>query len=289
MNRRAFVKGCIAAAGVGATAATGMSLAWPSTLVRPPLAAPLTYFGFHKVGGPAPRGSPLVPIELSAGGSIQGRPDLSGPDGQRVLDWYKYCGHAAAPGLTSAYSGDSILRYFIADDKLKQGVKVWYEDRLGEEIRPEHFKPGEGAGFIWRSEGQSGPNVLTGAVIRAPDDVAWTPESPSFKPSRFVPPAKPLKDEDWEMIRRDFLHLSDKGRFVAVSTFCPHFCCIPGWKEADKLASSVVDPINGGSAFDRMFCTCHFSVYHPFQLAKYVFQPEVTTASGDAGAAGGGH
>lgn len=286
MDRRAFVKGCIAAAGVGAAAATGMGLAWPSVIVRKAPAAPVAYYGFHKVGGPAPRGSPLIPVRVNADGVFEGIHDAVGPDGQAVLDWYKYCGHAAAPGLTAAYNGDSVLRYFIAEDKLKQGVAVWYKDRLGEPIKPEHFEPGFGAGFVWRSEGQTGPNILTGAIIRAPTETAWTPEDAAFAPSRFVPPAKAIKDAEWEDVRTKFLALTEKGRFVAVSTFCPHFCCLPGWKEAPKLASSVADPVNGGTAAERMFCTCHFSVYHPFQLAKYVFQPEVV--SGESGSSGGG-
>lgn len=287
MDRRAFVKGCIAAAGVGAAAATGMGLAWPSVIVRPPPAPAVTYYGFHKVGGPAPRGSPLIPIAVNAAGQFEGKSDVL-VEGSPVLDWYKFCGHAAAPGLTTSYNGDSVLRYFIAEDKLKQGVDIWYKDRLGDPIRPDDFQPGFGAGFVWRSEGQSGPNVLTGAIIRAPDEKTWTPESPMFRPSRFVPPGKEIREDEWEVIRKEFLVLNEKGRFIAVSTFCPHFCCIPGWKEAPKLAASVTDPVNGGSANERMFCTCHFSVYHPFQLAKYVFQPDTTTASADDAAGGGG-
>ncbi|MHB8585905.1 MAG: hypothetical protein ACYDDF_08750 [Thermoplasmatota archaeon] len=278
MDRRAFVKGCIAAAGVGAAAATGISFAAPVIIPRPPPGQTITYWGFHKVGGPAPRGVPLIPLKL-VGGSFHGNPTATGPGGVDILNWYKYCGHSEAKGLESNFPSNSQLTYFISDERLAQieaqGLTVWYKDLLGQPIKPGDFPgPAYGAGFIWRSEGQSGTSVLTGVIIRAPRETAWTPQDPAFTPPRYVPPAKPIKDADWPTIRDSFLYLGPEGRFVAASTFCTHFCCIPGWHEA-KFAQSIPDPTNGGVAWDRMFCTCHGSIYYPFQLAQYDFQPDV--------------
>ena len=80
-----------------------------------------------------------------------------------------------------------------------------------------------------------------------------------------MPPAKAVRGEaDLAYLRRNFLV---RDEFIASSTFCPHFCCIPGYKEAEKLAASR-------DAGDKLFCTCHFSIYNPREPVAYAFSPE---------------
>ncbi|HLE97000.1 MAG TPA: twin-arginine translocation signal domain-containing protein, partial [Candidatus Thermoplasmatota archaeon] len=139
MDRRSFVKAAVGVAAAGAATATGVAMTVPLAKPRPAAAKPVPYIGLHKVGGPAPRGTPLIPIFVNADGDFEGRPMLVDvPDTMRsdpasgevdVLTWYKYCGHQEAPGLTKEWSGDSVLRYFIAEDKLKLGLSPWFKDR----------------------------------------------------------------------------------------------------------------------------------------------------------------
>ena len=267
MDRRSFVKTCVGVAGAGAIAASGLGMAAGLAIPRRAGGSLIRYFGAHKVGGPAPRGVPYIPITVQDGVFV-GRPSVPSPDGQgemNVLDWYKYCGHAGAPGLQPGFTEDNTLTYFIAEEKLR-AITPWYKDLLGQPVRPEDF-PGDGfgAGFIWRSQGQSGPNVLTGVIIKAA-------EREMSLATTVVPPAKAIPEEEFAYVRREIFH---EG-FVGVSTFCTHFCCIPGYREAEGLARPR-------DAWDQMFCTCHNSVYNHRQPVAYTFSPEVVGGAEEGG------
>ncbi|MHB8586550.1 MAG: hypothetical protein ACYDDF_12050 [Thermoplasmatota archaeon] len=277
MDRRTFVRGCIAAGGAAAAAAAGFAAFRSAVPARATTtSSAVTYYGLHKVGGPAPRGLPLVPIAIEDGMFV-GQPEKTGPDGQGVLLWYDYCGAYGSLGLSADYRGDNILRFTappaVLAQHASQGIAPWYASRLGEPMRPEDFAPGAGAPFTWRQSGaQQGPQVLAGVLIRAPRETAWTPADREFAPPRYVPPAIPLSDADWSVVRSDYLSLGDTGRFVAAASACTHFCTRSGWEEA-LFAKSIPDPINGGSAWDCVFCPSHGSIFEPFQLARYSFTP----------------
>lgn len=268
MDRRSFVKTCVGVAGAGALAASGLGLAAGLAIPRKPGGAVLNYYGAHRVAGPAPRGVPYIPVTVENGVFV-GKTSIPTPDGSgevNTLEWYKYCGHAGAPGLQPDFTEDNTLTYFIAEEKLKS-ITPWFKDLLGKPIRPEDF-PGDGFGasFIWRSANQTGPNVLTGVLIKAPPrEIEMT--------TAVVPPAKALQgDEDFEYVRTNVFH----ENFIGVSTFCTHFCCIPGYKEAEALAR----PRN---AWENMFCTCHNSNYNYRQPVRYSFSPEVVGAADEGG------
>jgi len=280
MNRRSFVKTCVGVAGAGALAAAGLGIAAGTAIPRKPGGSLIRYYGAHRVAGPAPRGVPYIPVTVENGVFV-GKPVFAGPDGEEVnaLDWYKYCGHAGAPGLRLDFTNDNTLTYFEKEDYKK--LTPWFKDYYGEPIRPEHFPDvGFGAAFIWRSAGQSGANILSGVLIKAP------PREVRYAQS-VVSPAKPLKDEaEFEHVRKEVFHES----FIAVSTFCTHFCCVPGYREAEQLAR----PRN---AWDNMFCTCHNSNYNYREPVAYSFSPETVGDASEGGfdplltrqGGGGGH
>lgn len=267
MDRRSFVKTCVGVAGAGAIAASGLGMAAGLAIPRKAGGALIRYFGAHKVGGPAPRGVPYIPITVENGVFVGKVMEFETVGGEKItnLDWYKYCGHAGAPGLQPGFTQDNTLTYFIAEEKLK-AITPWYKDLLGQPIRPEHF-PGDsfGAGFMWRSKGQSGTNVLTGVIIKAP-------EKEITQVSSTVAPAKPVKPEEFDFVRKEIHH----ENFIGVSTFCTHFCCIPGYKEAEGLARPR-------DAWDNMFCTCHNSNYNYRQPVAYTFSPEVVGGADEGG------
>lgn len=267
MDRRSFVKACVGVAGAGALAATGISMAATLAIPRSPGGGVIDYYGAHKVAGPAPRGVPYIPVTVNAAGEFEGLPLIRrGNEEINVLEWYKYCGHAGAPGLRQGWTDDNRLYYFIAEEKL-HSITPWFNDLLGQPIRPEHFPaPGFGASFIWRSQGQTGANIITGVLIRNRVDEF-------VLQATAVAPARPLRDDaDFQFVRDNIFH---EG-YVGVSTYCTHFCCIPGYREAEALARP-----RGG--WDSMFCTCHNSVYDQREPVLYGFSPEVTGGEGARG------
>lgn len=300
MNRRKFVQFCLGAAAAGTTAATAFSLVKPLAIPRAALGAPIPYIGAERVAGPAPRGVPLIPIFLNENGFFEVKPILRAPDfdvglapvtaevdGEEVevintLDWMKYCGHAGAPGLSLAYGNDeNELKFFIAEEKIAQ-VKPWYENLLGKRMKPNDFPDVEfGAGCVFRSEGQSGPNVITASLMRFPEGAIQHVNAIA------VPPAKPIPEEQvFNWIVEEFMHTHEDGSiFACASTYCTHFCCIPGYKEAEALARPR-------GAWDQMFCTCHNSAYDARRPVTYIFYPEPAEEAEDGeggGGGGGGH
>lgn len=309
MNRRSFVQLCVGAAAAGALAASTWSMARPLVIPRLGGSQKVTFFGAQRVAGPAPRGVPFIPIRLASNGTFEGIPTLelaageeeneifdglaftkvgpapaegaedTRPTAINFLEWYKYCGHQGAPGLNAAdpdFAEQNQLKFFIAEEKIA-AVNPWYVDLLEKPIKPADFPDFEfGAGFIWRSEGQEGPNVLTGAIVRYPKDAI------RFVDVGTINPAKPLTQAQFDWVKKNLMVETEDSVFAAVSTFCSHFCCIPGYKEAEKLARAR-------NAWDKLYCTCHNSVYEPREPVSYVFFPDPVKEGGEAAAAGGGH
>jgi Rieske Fe-S protein len=272
VNRRSFVKTCVGVAGAGALAASGLSMAAGLAIPRRAGGALIRYYGAHRVGGPAPRGVPLIPITVEDGKFV-GRitiPSFEDPSKEiNVLDWYKYCGHSGAPGLVPNFTNDNTLLYNEKD--LYKVVKPWFDGKYGQPVTPDDFPANSfGASFQWRSKGQQGTNVLSGVIIRAnPAEVKYVTST--------VAPAKPLASQaEYDYVVKNVHHVdpTTKNHFIAVSTFCTHFCCVPGYKEAEALAR----PRN---AWDNMFCTCHNSNYNYRQPVAYTFSPETTAASNE--------
>lgn len=287
MDRRSFVKACVTTGTLGALAASGLGMAAGLAIPRKPGAPPVKYFGAHRVAGPAPRGLPYIPITVE-NGTIVGKtilPPLPGSDDTETntLEWFKYCGHSGAPGLQRDGADDNTL-YYLAKEEYEHAITPWFKPYLNQPVRPEHFPASSfGAAFQWRSAGQAGANVLTGVVIRAPVDEVE-------RVAAAVPPAKTISEEDFAWLKENVFAQHEGKLFIAVSSFCTHFCCAPGYREAEKLARPR-------DAWDNIFCTCHNSNYNHRQPVSYNFAPEVATESGgfdplltrSGGSGGGGH
>jgi len=276
LDRRSFVKTCVGVAGAGALAASGLSMAAGLAIPRAASGNLIRYYGAHRIGGPAPRGTPFIPIAIENGVFVGKTTiptfDLKTQTASKskqtsVLDWYKYCGHSGAPGLKPDFTQDNELTYFIAEEKLKV-ITPWFKDLIGQPIKPEHF-PAEnfGASFVWRSKGQSGTALVTGAIIKTPPE--GKPLGPAFLTSGAKAPAKPLSTKtEYDFVRKNIHHQdSTYGDFIAVSTYCTHFCCTPGYRDAEALARPR-------DAWDGTFCTCHNSNYDFRTPVAYTFAPE---------------
>ncbi len=255
MERRAFVKACVGVAGAAALGSAGLGMArslveprGPSGIVR--------YFGAHRVGGPAPRGLPYLPLRRDADGALAVNAEPFSFRGATYdpLAWCRYCGHQSAPGLVRGAALDDRLRYWFPPD-LGKVVRPWYADKLGEPVRPEDFPDvGFGARVVWRTpDGAPDAHRLQALVVRVP----------ALKDARDpVKPAKPLQAGELALLQeRVFL-----GDLVAVFSACTHFCCWAGYKEAEVFAR----PRN---AWENAFCTCHDANYDAAAPVAYTFLP----------------
>lgn len=287
MDRRSFVKACVTTAGVGALAASGLGMAAGLAIPRKPGLPPVRYLGAHRVAGPAPRGIPYIPLGVENGVFI-GKPSITGMDGEAInaLDWYKYCGHSGAPGLQPGFTNDNRLTY-LPKEEYEHLITPWFKPFLGQPIRADQFPADNfGAAFQWRSEGQTGGNVITGVIVRVPKSQFKTVASA-------VPPAKAIAQDELEWAMKEIFVEHQGAVYAGVSSFCTHFCCAPGYREAEKLARPR-------AAWDNIFCTCHNSNYNFREPVAYTFAPEVATESGGfdpllvrggggSGGGGGGH
>ena len=240
IDRRTFVKRTVGTAAVGAVGAAGLGLAFPLSTTAGLKIPRFPYFGAKIIGGPAPKGIPIIPIKVAEDGTITGVPSH--------LDWYKYCSHDEAPGLEGGFTNDNRLFYFQNQEKIHRaetdGIHLWYKDLLDQPLRVNHFdEDGKGAPFKWRSEGQFDNNIITGIAIRLNPEQIENVEAAE------------------ELMGAPFM---DQG-IVAFCSFCAHFCCVPGYKEAKDAEAR--------DAWETIFCTCHGSIYDPFVLEEYQFPP----------------
>ncbi|MGQ0536853.1 MAG: twin-arginine translocation signal domain-containing protein [Methanobacteriota archaeon] len=236
IDRRTFVKGCIAAAGIGAL---GAGLApFANTLSAPKKKArgTFTYVGTQLKRGPAQVGLPLIPITVNEAGELVGIPDK--------LAWYRYCGRTW-PGLDDGATEENKFHFFV---KRKangdaQFPNLWYVPLDRQVMTRTLFeKVGDGAIASWRSEGLTGNDVMIAFVVR-------------IDPDKFQFPAA-LEPELAAVIK--------ESGFVAFNGACVHACCVPGYKEAD-LARTEAD----GAFWESIYCTCHGSVYGVHGLDIY--------------------
>ena len=234
MDRRTFVRVCAGAGGAVTLGAAGFGVA--SGLARP-RGAPtrVRYIGAHKIGGPAPRGVPYIPIE-ARGGLVHGRTTLQvGGREWDTLRWLAFCGHQGAPGLDPSFKDDGTLRYHLPE-VLPSWIRPWYADRVGEPVRVDDFPDeGFGARFTWRGG-------LTGVIVKLRGGALREPEEP-------VSPGRPLEADE-----RSALASLGAAGLVAASNLCTHFCCEAGYKEAEELARAR-------DAWDALFCACHAAVF----------------------------
>jgi nitrite reductase/ring-hydroxylating ferredoxin subunit len=259
----------VTTAGVGALAASGLGLAAGLAIPRKPGAPPIRYFGAHRVAGPAPRGIPYIPIGLQDGVFI-GKPSVphfeAGEADINVLDWYKYCGHSGAPGLQPGFTDDNTITY-LPKEEYEHLITPWFKPYLDQPVRLEHFPADNfGAAFKWRSENQGGANVVTGVIIRVARSQVKRVEST-------VPPAKPISEDEFNWLLENVFHVEGNSVYIGVSSYCTHFCCAPGYREAEKLARPR-------AAWDNIFCTCHNSNYNFREPVAFTFAPEVATEAG---------
>jgi len=271
-GRRRFVKGVVGGSALAAVGAGG-SAAINSATTSPGAGGGATQaMAIENTSGPAPRGMPQIPIEIDDEGYIKGvwpevgtetqggrefavaeTEDFKGSGVTYTSEWFQYCGIESAQGIVPDYDSDNYFltgsgpAYAWQQEELSEG------DRLNVSMFEDYESWGNGIGADgvgkpataeWRSDGTE--QAIPVAVIRSPI-VERVANGETDAPQNIV----------------DWVNASTEQGFVAWLNKCTHFCCVPGYK------------INEGSAKfdaeDRVYCTCHQSVYDPFSIVPTLF------------------
>lgn len=262
-DRRRFVKGIVGAASLAAVGSTGVTAVNTATPPTGSGGGVTEFMGIEHTGGPAPRGMPLIPVEIEEDGTISGRwPELveEEVEGQTEFlaeeelggityssQWFQYCGKQTSPALLPQAQQDNT---FVSSP---QAQYEWQTEELseGDPLNLDHFEDyeewgneigedgvGKPAAATWRSDGLDGGDVLEVVVMR----------------SALVEEAA----EDDEFLAE----ATQEGVFAYLNV-CTHFCCIPGFK-----VSETAQNIGAG---DEVFCQCHQSLYDPFTISEQSF------------------
>lgn len=267
-GRRRFVKGVVggsALAAVGATGAAGINAATSS----PGAGGGATEaMAIENTAGPAPRGMPQIPIEITDDGFLKGVwPEVKEVDqgGRKIKiaemdlggvtyssEWFQFCGVESYEGVKPEYESENFLRSgaepgYTWQEELSDG------DKLSVDMFSDYKTWGNGIGKAgigkpatgtWRSEDTD--NIMPIQVIRSPiiEDIA---AGKTDAPDAMV---------NWVKAS------TDKG-FIAWLNKCTHFCCVPGFKQEASSAKF--------NAENEVYCPCHQSAYDPFSIVKTLF------------------
>jgi len=268
-GRRRFVKGVVggsalAAAGVAGSAGINSATASPGSGGGSTQA-----MAIENTAGPAPRGMPQIPVEIDDDGALKGvwpeveeveqggrtvevaRTDLGGVT--YSSEWFQYCGVESYEGIVPGYESDN---YFVSGES---PAYQWQDEATdaGEPLNIEMFENyetwgngigeaglGKPATGTWRS--QDTENIIPIQVIRSPvvENIA---NGETDAPQNIV----------------NWVQASTEQGFIAWLNKCTHFCCVPGYKQAESAAKF--------NAADDVYCACHQSVYDPFSIVQTLF------------------
>ncbi|GAB7009467.1 ubiquinol-cytochrome c reductase iron-sulfur subunit [Halorubrum trueperi] len=259
-GRRRFVKGVVggaALAGVGAMGSATVNSLTTSGGIGGGATVATT---IAHTGGPAPRGLPQIPVQVTDDGYIEGiwpetttvtqegqeieiaQQDLGGKTYSGA--WFQYCGVESQENIQPGFESDNLFRaapgkYDWQDETYDAGDQIHIDDfgdyeEWGNGIGNDGV--GKPASATWRSQDtESSLNVI---VIRS---------------SQIEEAAQ---NNEW-------LSASTDQGFMAYLNVCTHFCCIPDYKVLEESARY--------DAADGTYCVCHQSTYDPFTLEEALF------------------
>lgn len=269
-GRRRFVKGVVGSAALGGIGAGTTSAV--TTMTSPPGGGggPEQFFGIENTDGPAPRGMPMIPLEIDADGHLKGlfpewetvtrggRPvqvaemDIGGTT--YSAEWFQYCGVQTYPGIQPE-NADQQDEYFRYD---RNPPYEWQQEEVtgGNKVHIDDFQNyetwGNGIGraglgkpalATWRSQGVSAAGTIPVQVLRIP-------------PDDFTRMQRETEYPEW-------LEAASDENFIAWLDKCTHFCCVPGFKTSAQSAKF--------GAENEVYCPCHQSVYDPNSIVKQKF------------------
>jgi Rieske Fe-S protein len=263
-GRRRFVKGVVgssALAAVGTGAAASIGTATYSTGAGGGITE---FIGIENTDGPAPRGMPIIPLEIDDEGALKGVwPEVKTveEEGQEVQvaemelggttyssEWFQYCGVQTYPGVQPDADQDNFFRAASNPPYQWQSeAEVEGGDKLTVDLFEDYEDWGNGIGT---------------AGIGKPAMGSW--RSVDVEPQSTMP-VQVLRSTRIEGIAQEdeFIEAATQDGFIAWLDKCTHFCCVPAFKAYE-------DAPKFGAA-DGVYCQCHQSVYDPFSPVRKSF------------------
>ena len=271
-GRRRFVKGVVGSAALSSVGAGGVAALDATTGPQGSGGGRTEFFGIENTEGPAPRGMPIIPIEITDDGELRGKApstqdSLSDQEKQEgfngsgvpyTFSWFQYCGVQSYAGLNPELDADNFFRASGSPPAAYE----WQQDVSGgTPLTVDMFddyeswgngigRPGVGkpARATWRSETENAATIPV-AILRSPRVGEMARGEGRFS--------------DLPDSVRTFLEGATDRDFIAWLNKCTHFCCAPGFKE-----------LSGSARFDaenKVYCGCHQSVYDPFSPVRKDF------------------
>jgi len=273
-GRRRFVKGVVGSAALASVGAGGAAAI--DTVTSPSgVGGGITQFvGIENTDGPAPRGMPIVPLEIDSEGALKGVwPEVQEvTEGGRTVQiaqeeiggvqysnqWFQYCGVQNYEGLVPDADQDNFFRAvpspppgfdWQAEEK-SGGDKFFVEDFADYEEWGNGIGSagvGKPAAAQWRSEGDV--QTMPVQVMRSPEIERMANGEGEYSE---LPGGV-----------QSFISAATQNGFMAWLNKCTHFCCVPGFKAYEGSQKF--------GAGDDVYCQCHQSIYDPFSPVSASF------------------
>jgi len=265
-GRRRFVKGVVGSAALSSVGVGGAAAIDATTTSAGQGGGTTKFVAVENTDGPAPRGMPIIPIEID-GGQLKGiwpeydedagvaiARDFGGSGIDYSSGWFQYCGMQTAPGIYPQADQDNTFRN-------KAGTFSWQSDvESGAPLTVDMFDDykewgngigdsgvGKPAAGTWRSEGD---------VKTIPVEIIRSVEVEKMA-------AGEGKYADLPGSIRSFISEATADGFIAWMNKCTHFCCVPGYKAYSGSENF--------GAENKIYCQCHQSVYDPFNPVQKTF------------------
>jgi Rieske Fe-S protein len=267
-GRRRFVKGVVGGASLAAVGSA--SVAGVNAVTTSPGAGggATEAMAIENTAGPAPRGMPQIPLEITDAGELKGvYPEVKEVEqGGRTVQvaemdlggmtyssaWFQFCGVESYEGIQPDYESDNLMR--VGESPAYE----WMSDLSG----------GDPLTVDMFSEYESWGNSIGKAGVGMPANGRWRSEDADnvipiqvIRSTMVEKIASGNTDAPQEIV--NWVKATCPQGFIAWLNKCTHFCCVPGYKQ---IAGSATF-----NAEDEVYCPCHQSVYDPFSIVKTLF------------------
>ena len=275
-GRRRFVSGVVGSAALSAVGVGGAAATDSLTSSSGEGGGTTNFVAVENIDGPAPRGMPIIPIEIN-GGELSGlwpeydeeagvaiARDFGGSGIDYSSAWFQYCGIQSSSGIYPQADADTL---FLNNP----GSFDWQSDvEQDAPLTVDMFDDYESWG-----------NGIGTAGLGKPASAVWRQTEDGGVPVQVIRSVEVEKMANGEGEYSDlpgsvqsFISAATDQGFIAWLNKCTHFCCVPGFKTQEGSA-------NFGGA-NAIYCQCHQSVYDPFSpvLTQFVALPRPPQTDG---------
>jgi len=267
-GRRRFVKGVVGSAALSGVAAGTAATVNSATSPGGVGGGATQFIAIENTAGPAPRGMPVIPVEID-GGELRGL----WPETREVQEagrtiqvaeqdvggvtysssWFQYCG---VQQYSSTQPGLEANNAFLAGG----GYEWMNEVERGEPLTVDMFDDYEEWG---NGVGQEGLGKPASATWRQPEEGRGMPVQVirSVEVERMANGEGQYANLPGDV--QSFISAATQNGFMAWLNKCTHFCCTPGFKNDPGS-----EQYGGG---DQVYCQCHQSLYNPFSPVRAQF------------------